>query len=538
MRPLLPGSPGCLVLVTSRAELTGLAAIDDAHLLSLDLLTKAEARGLLISHLGIGRVATEQAAVDELIELCARLPLALGIAAARAAARPRFPLAPLAAELRGAAGRLDALDTGQPASSVRAVFSWSYQQLSELAARLFRLLGLHPGPDICAPAAASLATLPLPVARTALHALSRASLISELAPGRYTMHALLRVYAAELSGDRDSGEDHRAAAERMLDHYLHTADTAARLLDPVQETYIPGSPAVGVTPEVITDRDQALAWFATERKVLLAVTRNASTAGFDAHAQRLSLTLMTYLDRGGHWPDLTASQHIALVCSERLGDLGGQAHAHRNLARAHTRGGQLDLARTHLLQAVRLARCLGDQVGEAEAHLHLSTVCEAEQRPRASLRSSLRALDLAETAGSPALRAMACNNVGYLYATLGDSQTALAYCQRALREQSQLVGPSTLKASIWDSLGYIYQDLGDHRQATESYLRAAGLFRELGARRPHAKTLSNLGDAYRLAGDMDASRHAWEQALITLADLNDPGADLVRTKLRDAEMAM
>jgi tetratricopeptide (TPR) repeat protein len=536
VRPLLPGSPGCVVLVTSRAELTALAATDGAHLLTLDLLTQQEACGLLASHLGIRRVAAEQAAADELIALCARLPLALAIAAARAAAHPQFPLTALAAELRGTAGRLDVLDTGQAASSLRAVFSWSYQQLNERAARLFRLLGLHPGPDIGVPAAASLAALPLPAARTALHALTRASLITELAPGRYTMHDLLRMYAAELAEERDSSDDRRAAAERMLDHYLYTADTTARLLDADQDPYTSGSPVNGVTPEIIIGRDRALAWFAAEHKVLLAVTKNTAENGFDAQAQQLAWILITYLDRGGHWPDLVASQHIALACSTQLGDLGGQAHAHRNLGRAHFRLGQANLARAHLMQAARLARRLGDQAGEARAHLGLSTVFEGGQSPRQALRSSLRALALAEAAGPPALKAMACNNVGYLYATLGDFGTALAYCQRAQREQSQISGPSTLEASIWDSLGYIYQHLGDHRQATQSYLRAAGLFRELGAHLYQAKTLSNLGDAYRAADDLRASRGAWEQALAILSALDHPDADLIRTRLAGSKV--
>jgi transcriptional regulator with XRE-family HTH domain/tetratricopeptide (TPR) repeat protein len=535
VRPLLPGAPGCLVLVTSRAELTGLAALDGAHLLTLDLPTQQEARTLLAAHLGARRVAAEQAAAGELITLCARLPLALGIVAARAAAHPSFPLTALAAELRDTAGRLDALDTGQTASSVRAVFSWSCQQLSEPAARLFRLLGLHPGPDIGAAAAASLACVPPPAARTALHALARAGLITELAPGRYAMHDLLRVYAAELATSRDLDTDHQAAAGRMLGHYLHTADTAACLLDPLQQSYVSHPPAPGVTPEVLTDHDQALAWFAAERNVLLALTEHAARTGYDTHAQQLSWILVTYLDWGGHWSDMTASAHLALACSQRLGDLRGQAHAHRNLARAHLRQRQAELARTHLTRAARLARRAGDQAGESEAYLRLSAVFEGQQRPREALRSSLRALELAKSAGSPALTAMACNNAGYLYARLGDPRNALAYCQQAQREHSRLGGPSTLQASICDSLGYAYRRLGEHDQATHSYQRAADLFGELGARRQQAKTLSNLGDAYHAAGDVHAARQSWQQALTILIGLDHPDASLVRAKLRDAQ---
>src|SRR5581483_9695788 len=185
VRPLLPASPGSLVLVTSRSQLTGLAAAGGAHLLSLDVLTPAEAVQLLAARLGAARAAAEPGAVDRIAGLCARLPLALAVAAARAAGRPAFPLAALAGELADSAGRLDALDAGDPGSSVRAVFSWSTRQLSPEAGRMFRLLGIHPGPDICVPAAASLAGIAEADASRQLAALARAHLTAEHVPGRY-----------------------------------------------------------------------------------------------------------------------------------------------------------------------------------------------------------------------------------------------------------------------------------------------------------------------------------------------------------------
>ena len=196
-RPLMPGAPGCLAVVTSRARLTSLAAIEGAQLLTLDVLTVPESRELLSRHLDKDRTAAEPDAVDELIESCARLPLALSITAARAADQPRFLLSALAEDLRDASRRLDVLDAWGAASSVRAMFSWSWQQLTDPAKRMFRLLGMHPGPDITAPAAASLAGLPPRQAHRALHELARAHLIAEQVPGRYAFHALLRAYAAE-----------------------------------------------------------------------------------------------------------------------------------------------------------------------------------------------------------------------------------------------------------------------------------------------------------------------------------------------------
>jgi hypothetical protein len=292
--PLLPGSPGCLVLVTSRARLLGLVAAYGTHLLALDLPSRSEARGLLAGRLGLAAMAAEPQAADELIRLCARLPLALGLAAARAAARPGFPLATLAAELRETTGRLDALNAGNGGGNVRAVFSWSLQGLCAPAARMFRLLSVHPGPDISVPAAASLAGVPWPQARAVLRELVDGSLVTERAPGRYTLHDLLRVYAAEQAAACETDEDRRAAACRMLDHYLHSAGAAARAVEPDHDLPPDGPLEPGVTPEVVTGRDQSLAWFDAEHKVILEVIGRAAEARFDARAQQMSWTLVMW----------------------------------------------------------------------------------------------------------------------------------------------------------------------------------------------------------------------------------------------------
>jgi Domain of unknown function (DUF4062) len=235
VRPLLPGSPGCSVVVTSRNRLSSLIA-DGAHPLTVGLFTEADARQMLTRRLGEDRVAAQPQAVQQIIARCARLRLALSIVAARAAAHPDFPLTALAEELRDAEGRLQALDR------VTAVFSWSYRQLSDPAARLFRLLGLHPGPDITAPAAASLAAVPLAAVRPMLAELADANLITEHTPGRFTFHDLLRAYATTQTRTHDPGSDRNAALERILDHYLHTAQAAWSLSYPHQQQAITLAP--------------------------------------------------------------------------------------------------------------------------------------------------------------------------------------------------------------------------------------------------------------------------------------------------------
>jgi DNA-binding SARP family transcriptional activator len=249
VRPLLPGAPGCLVLVTSRNQLTGLAAVEGARLLTLGVLDDAEATELLAARLGAPRVAAEPDAVAELTRLCARLPLALTITAARGAACPASSLAVMAAELRGTP--LDALDAGEPASNVRAVFGWSYRNLSDLAARMFRLLCLlHPGPDISLAAAASLAGIPAAESRRALRELAAASMLTEHLPSRYAFHQLLREYAVEQARATSGPGEHTAAAGRLRRYYQHPA---ASLLRPA----IAAVPDLEITPEPFNDISQA-----------------------------------------------------------------------------------------------------------------------------------------------------------------------------------------------------------------------------------------------------------------------------------------
>lgn len=265
VRPLLPGSPGCLAVVTSRNRLASLAAIEGAHLLPLDLLTRAEARELLARRLGRDRVETGDDAVDEIIAACAGLPLALAIVAGRAASRPYLPLAAVAAELRAAA-TLDMIRGEDTATDLRAVFSWSLDTLSPTAARLFRLLGLHPGPDLTAPAAASLAALSPDHCVAALAELVGAHLADEPVRGRYTLHDLLRAYTAELV-ELDTETEQYDARRRTFDHYLQTAHAAALQMGPLMESITLPEPGPGVVPEPLLDENQAMTWFRAEHAV-------------------------------------------------------------------------------------------------------------------------------------------------------------------------------------------------------------------------------------------------------------------------------
>lgn len=260
VRPLLPGARGCVVVVTSRNQLTGLVAVEGAHPVTLEQLNPADARRLLATRLGSGRVTDAPEAVDDIVAACAGLPLALAIVAARAASYPGFLLHAFAEELSRSRGPARRVRHRRPAADVRTVFSWSYDALSPAAARLFRLLGLHPGPDFTAAAAASLAGIPVPKTARLLADHTRVHLIAEHMPGRYTFHDLLRAYAAEVCHLEEPPAEQRAAIHRMLDHYLHTTHAAAMLLQPLRDPINLACPQPGVTPEPVADVGQANAY--------------------------------------------------------------------------------------------------------------------------------------------------------------------------------------------------------------------------------------------------------------------------------------
>ncbi|MGW0431523.1 AfsR/SARP family transcriptional regulator [Micromonospora sp. NPDC003197] len=535
VRDLLPGSATCLVVVTSRNRLTGLVASEGARPLTLDLLSAAESRELLARRLGRKRVAAEPSAVDDIVRRCARLPLALAVVGARAAAEPGASLAALATELADAqGGRLAALDVGDPATDVRAVFSWSYRALDAPTGRLFRLLGLHPGPDLAGPAAASLVGLPLSRVRPLLAALTRAHLLTEQLPGRYSQHDLLRSYAAELCDTVDDAPERRAARHRLLDHYLHVTQTADQLLDPYRLAHpVPVTePRPGAVVDGPADHTRAMDWFTAEHPVLLASVEQAARYGFDGHAWRLAAASTTYLDRRGHWHDLAAVQRTALDAAQRRADPFGQAQAHRGLAIAATWLGRHQDAHRHYQRDLDLYRELGDLTGQAHTHLGLCWVFAREGEHQAALDQTGRALALYRSADYQVGQAKALNSLGWLQARLGEHRLALDSCRQALLLHKE-TGDRHGAALTWDSLGYVHHELGQYDQAIECYQRALDLHRALGDRYDEAEVLVNLGETHRAAGDVEAALIDWRDALLVFDELGHPDADQLRIKIAD-----
>jgi DNA-binding SARP family transcriptional activator len=530
VRPLLPASPGSLVLVTSRNQLGGLAAADGARLVTLDVLTHAEAVDMLTARLGAARAAAEPDAVEQIAGLCACLPLALAVAAARAEARPGFPLAALAAELADSAGRLDSLDAGDPAASVRAVFSWSTRQLSADAARMFGLLGLHPGPDISVLAAASLAAVDMPEARRLLSELARVHLIAEHLPGRYAFHDLLRAYASDQAHVRDDQDERNAAVGRVLDYYLHTAAGAARLVDPAKEQVVLAASRPGVILEEQASHEQAMAWFAAEQQVLLTAIALAEKSGFDGHAWQLPWAMASFLQMRGHWQDWATTQRIALAAASRLGHDAAQALSGRLLAMACTNLGDHERARGHYDSSLALYQRLGDRLGEARIQHHLGVLAERQGRYADALNHSEQALRVYQAIGDKANRAEALNNVGWCHVLLGDYEQARAFCREAVVVCAD-AGYRWLEGNAWDSLGYAEHHLGNLAGAAACYEHALIRHREAGARFDEADTLTHLGDTRHAAAEWTQARQAWQQALAILDDLQHPDADSVRARL-------
>jgi DNA-binding SARP family transcriptional activator len=530
VRPLLPASPGCLVLVTSRSQLTGLAAADGAHLLTLDVLAVEDARELLARRLGAARVAAEQEAAADLSALCALLPLALNAMAARAAARPAVGLGALADELRDARGRLDALAAPDADTDVRAVFSWSYRALSSQAAALFRLISLHPCREIGVAAAASLAAVPPDQARTLLRQLTSAHLLAEPVPGRFACHDLLRIFAAEQARTADSEDERRSAAHRMLDHYLHAACAAELLLSPRPSPVSLPKPRPGTIPADLADRAQAVAWLGTEYQVLLAVTRYAAGHGFETHAWQIPLFLASYFDMTARWPDWAAAQEVALAAAERAGDVAGQANGRHYLGFACIRLRRFPEARRHLRQALTRFRQLRDQLGEAHAYSTFAIACRLEGQHAMALAHGRAALQLYREAGYQRGQANALNAIGWFHAHLGNHREALASCQEALGLNQQ-TGNEAGEAATWDSLGYAHHLLGQHTEAIGCYQHAIDIFGRLGHQYFAAESRAGLGNAQDAAGDQDAARRAWQQALAMLDDLRHPRAEEIRARL-------
>lgn len=519
VRPLLPGPGSCVAVVTSRDRLTGLVVRNGARPLVLGVLAPREAHALLGSRMGVDRLGTDPDAADAIVRATGGLPLALAIVAARISEQPGFPLKAFADELCGAAGPLDALDEGE----ARQVFSWSYLALSEQAARLFRLLGLHPGPGLTVAAAAALAGTTVPGVAPKLRELTRLHLLTEQAPGRYAFHDLLRAYAAELAALPEYAKDRAAALHRLFDHYVHVAHPAGVLLQPQWQSFAPVARLAEPTAAPPADPEAAAAWFTAEQDVLPRLVAAAMDSGFEAYAWQLAWALTTFLAPRGLWQRQKEVQQLALAAADRTGDLTGRAVTHRLLARAYTRLGDLVSAEELLTRALAFHRELDDPAGQAQTLHNLMEVCYVQGLLDKAIVYGDEALPLHRRGGNRSGEARTLNAIGWVHATAGDYGPALARCSEALTHQPPGTDDNGRAATL-DSIGYALDRLGRHGEAVRRYEEAIGLFRVTADRYHEAETLLRLGDTLLTTENPAAAREAWRAAAVILDELGDATA--------------
>jgi DNA-binding SARP family transcriptional activator/tetratricopeptide (TPR) repeat protein len=509
--PLLPGSAGSTVLVTSRRRLTGLVTAHGALSVDLDVLTDAESRELLCRHLGADRLAAQPREAAELLAYCGGLPLAINIVAARANAHPDFPLSAVVDELRDHSGRLEALATGDIDTNLGTVLSWSHDAVSPRAGTVFELLGLAPGPDIGVPAVASLAGLPPALTRTLLRELEDAFLVGQHAPGRYRMHDLVGLYAAERA-HRHPAAYRTAALRRWVDFHVHTAVAAEHLLEPHRPAGEPAGPAPGCRPQPLADDAAALAWFAQEHQQLLAAQQLATDQSWYEAVSHLAWTLDAFHWRRGHLHEDLAVWRTGLAAAEHLADPAIQVRANGRLAHAYVRLGWYDDALRHGEQALALAERAGDLRGQAETGGLLAWTSSERGDEETALKYATTALHLLEDMDNPVWEARMRNDVGNHEARLGNYAVATAHCEAALamaREHQDRPG----QGNMLDTLGYVAHHTGEHARARDYYEQALAVYRDLGHTYQEAAMLGNLAEAHRDLGQLDAARAAWGRAL-------------------------
>ncbi|MDT0548881.1 ATP-binding protein [Streptomyces lonegramiae] len=562
VRPLLPGTAGCLVIVTSRSRLSGLSVRDGARRLTLGMLDEPDAVELLSVVSADYRTEDDGQKLAELAQLCARLPLALRIAAERAASRPWMHLDDLIRDLRDESSLWEALSVGDEpeADAVRTVFAWSYRALTAEAATLFRLLGLHPGPAFGVPAAAAIAGLSTAQAHRLLDSLAGAHLLEQTAPDRYEFHDLLRAYATDQAQYEEAPETRAAAVRRILTWYVHAADAAQGWINP-GEARIPLSPLdAGITALTFDSYEQAMSWYELESANLMAVAREAEAAGLDEIAWQLAAVL-----RGIHmllnpFEDWLAMGHIGLRAARRLGDRGTEAEILESLGMACTQSHRLSEAADFHEAALAIRRERGDRLGEALSLNDVGLIRLRERRLSDARIGFDEALTLFREIGAPQWEAVALANSAEVAYELGAADQARDLAQSALEmfraldnkgsqgnvlrllsaacleqgEPQEALGYARQAVDIavshrntmWEgywllTLGRAQQATGHAEDALASYQRAAVLQRQLGDRSREARAWQGAGEAYQQLERFDEAADFHRAAAATHRDLSN-----------------
>jgi tetratricopeptide (TPR) repeat protein len=521
VRPLLPGIASCLVIVTSRDSLAGLVARHGARRLDLDPLLREDAVTLLRALIG-ERIDTEPTAATTLAEQCARLPLALRVAAELAAGRPGASLTELVIELSDEHQRLELLDAGgDPRTAVRGVFSWSYRHLPADAARMFQLIGLHPGPDFDLYAAAILADISLKRAQQLLDLLTRAHLIQRTRSNRYGMHDLLHAYATSLAVEETPEQERRAALTRLFDHYLSTTAAAIETLVLTPQDRPPPPTRPHTTPSLpVADSTTARAWLDAERATLTTLTAYTAAHGWPGYTIRLATVLYCYLETGGHYLDALSILNHARHAARQTSDPSAEARALTNLGLIYFWQGHYQQATVHHEQALALCRGIDDPAGEADALTRLGLVYQQQGCHQQAIEHHQQALTLFRKIGHRDGEANVLDDIGVSYWYQGHYAQAAEHLEQALalfRELGHRVG----EAHALGYLGLIHQRHARYEQAAEYLEFALALFREIGHRIGEARALVPLGGVYQHQGRYAQALEHLEQALTLFREIGD-----------------
>jgi tetratricopeptide (TPR) repeat protein/transcriptional regulator with XRE-family HTH domain len=510
VRPLLPGIAGSLVLITSRRRLT---ALEDATVLSIDTLNPADAAALLSRLADRPDLGPDAGATAEIARLCGYLPLAIGMLGRQLKHHPARGGPEVAADLASARDRLAVMRAEN--LSVAAAFDLSYRDLTADQRRLFRRLGLVPGPDIDAYAAAALDETDVETARGRLDELYDHHLISEPAAGRYLLHDLLRQYSRALAAQ---GEPADAGAARLVNYYAHVAAAASKYIatwTTAGDRPPPGDPP-GSAPK-IASADEAAAWLDAQRPNLHAAVGFAAEA-MPRYAVAIATTMGGFLRSRGHWDRAAGQYQTALSAAHRAGDRPGQAGTLDELGLLQQLRGDYPAASATLAQAAALYRDLGDQPGQAHALNHLGLVHQDTGDYQAAAASHRQALALARAAGDPLAEAVSLTDLGQVQQLTGDYPAAVASHRQALAMFRSL-GSRFDEADALCQLGFAARAMGDYPAAAAYLQQGLEQFRDLGDRLGQAWALHGLGHLQRATGDYRAASASFSQVLRLYQDL-------------------
>ncbi len=532
VRPLLPGTPGSLVLVTSRRDLSGLAVRDGAHRIVLHTLSPAESVSLLTRIMGQRWASAEPAAVAELARLCGYLPLALRIAGLQVANHPARTPADMVTDLAEERGRLDVLVTeGDAGSAVRAAFSLSYQALDPETARAFRLLGLHATPEFGLPVAAALLGADRGRTRRLLATLAAGHLLTDTGRGRYEYHDLMRAYAAELAATEDPDTERTAAKRRALTWYLHTADAAGRALVPSRQRADLAKTEWDGEPVSFDTTERALEWYEAERVNLVAEQRQAVELGESDVGWQLPVSMWDYCYLRSRWADWITTHEWGLVAARDDGDRVGEAGVLTSLAHAYLEVGRLADALTVAQDGLALWRTVGHRWGEGMALHIIASIDKQAGRAAEAADRYRQALAVHTGIGNRWGVAWSMAALGTTYRSLGDHERALDTARDATAVWREIGDPYGESFGLND-LGDTYLELERFDEAITHYRRAADLGREIGHWWGEATALTGLGDALLATGRPDAARREWLAALPLLQRLDEALTGVVRERLR------